>query len=401
MSDYWTKRQRQKILDVIKDADLKSEDISKYYSNASFYLQNEIQGIFDTYKSRYGLSESEARKLLNQISDEKTYSNMLNALRNSYGDDKKELLKELESPAYRYRIQRLEEMQNQVDNIMQNGYKVEKEVATDSIIDTSYNSYYKDIFNLQKDTGVSYSFANLDSKIVDQFIKSQWSGKNFSSRIWANTSKTAEALKDEMMIGILTGKSEKKMGEDIANLLGVEAYKGRRLVRTESAAITSEVDKAAYKSAGVETLIFRAVHDFRTSSICQSMGGERIKVSEAKEGVNIPPMHPNCRSWTEPVIDEEITSNMKRRNRNPITGKSEVVDGNETYNEWLKRMQEDHGVDTVELFKKKTLNLSSDEKQYKKYKELLGSENVPNTLANFQQLKYNNPDEWNELKKKI
>ena len=43
----------------------------------------------------------------------------------------------------------------------------------------------------------------------------------------------------------------------------------------------------------------------RTSDICRSLDGTVHKVSQAKVGVNFPPMHPNCRSTTVPKFNDQ------------------------------------------------------------------------------------------------
>lgn len=52
----------------------------------------------------------------------------------------------------------------------------------------------------------------------------------------------------------------------------------------------------------------------------------------------------------------------------------------------------------TEAEKKAHINYHSDKEQYKRYKKRLGRDNVPKNLEKFQNLKYNNIKEWNELK---
>ena len=48
--------------------------------------------------------------------------------------------------------------------------------------------------------------------------------------------------------------------------------------------------------------------------------------------------------------------------------------------------------------KKACVNYYADKSQYAEYKKQLGTENVPETLEDFQKLKYNNKEEWDKLK---
>lgn len=52
----------------------------------------------------------------------------------------------------------------------------------------------------------------------------------------------------------------------------------------------------------------------------------------------------------------------------------------------------------TEAEKKACVNYYADKSQYERYKRCLGAENVPKTLEDFQNLKYNNKEEWGNLK---
>ena len=395
---YWKKRQEEKLADILDDAQVSSEYISSVYSKACVYTQNQIEGIFEKYKSNYGLSEIEVKRLLSTMVNDHDYNELKRLLKNNVSNQQREeLLKRLDAPAYQYRIKRLENMQSQLDNLMKEVYNIEKDKSTDCYINSAFNAYYKDVYNIQQGMNIAYQFDNLDSNLIDKTLKSKWSGKNYSDRIWNNTNELADSLKDEMMLGVLTNKTEKEMADTIMNKFAVGAYQARRLIQTESAAMSAFADQLAFEDAGIDKQMFIAVHDSRTSKICQQHDRSIVETSKAQVGVNVPPLHPNCRSYMISYI-EGITDTMKKRQRNPITGRDEVVDVKENYDQWLKRQQETHGVDNVDTFIKKTKNLSNDRKQYKKYLDVLGKENMPSSLSKFQDLKYKNVEQWNDLK---
>lgn len=68
-----------------------------------------------------------------------------------------------------------------------------------------------------------------------------------------------------------------------------------------------------------------------------------------------------------------------------------------TYAEWYKKYVE--GDPDVLAQEKAEKNYSSDKKQYERYKEILGKD-APKTFAKFQDMKYNDSEKWDELKKK-
>ena len=311
--NYWERRQSDTLERILKKADASADEIANIYAKSSFYLNSKIEGIFDRYRSKYGLSIQEAKILLNQLDDITSYEEMIKILRNSNDKDKQELLKYLDSPAYHYRIERLQNVQRSIDDVMQNIYNQEKKISTLNYIDVAHDSYFRTVFNMQKNLGYEFNFSNINPKYIDTLLHANWSGKNYSERIWNNTKELSKQLKEELLIGVLTSKSERDMQKEISERFQVGNYKARRLIQTESAYMSTMMDLQAYEEADVDTVRFVAMHDLKTSKICQRHDGKYIEIKNAVVGSNTPPLHPNCRSFVVPVIDEDLDKGLKRR----------------------------------------------------------------------------------------
>ena len=399
MSNYWRNRQAEHIQRAMEIAEASSQELAKLYQKSCYYFNEQIQGVFDKYRKKHSLSEAEAKALLNDLTDPTSYDQMLKRLKaGAKGEERKELLKELEAPAYRYRINKLQDSQKNLDVMMREVYKREKEVNTLTYIDVAYDSYFNSIYNLHERTSIAFSFENIDPEVIDKLLNSKWSGKNYSERIWDNTQNLADSVKEEMLMGVLTGKSEKQMADTIVEKFAVGAYNSRRLICTESDFISNALDMEAYREADIEMVRFCAVHDMKTSPICQTHDHSTIPLDKAVQGVNVPPLHPNCRSSTEPVINKALEAKMERRVRDPVTGKDKIVSANQNYQEWLRNQQKEHGKDNVETFRKKVLNAKKDREQFKRYKSVIGGKELPETFAKFQDLKYNDGKDWKDLK---
>ncbi len=78
------------------------------------------------------------------------------------------------------------------------------------------------------------------------------------------------------------------------------------------------------------------------------------------------------------------------------TGKRFEVPRDMTYNEWKAKQGELYGEGAVDKARKMHYNESADRKQWKKYRELLGSD-APKTFTDFQELKYDDDDAYQEL----
>lgn len=390
---YWERRQVENMYRYMQSAEDIADQIAKLYLRSARWLTMAAEDIFERYMTKHNLSEAEARRLLNELRDKTSIDELIQKLEGK--GDKKEVLAKLESPAYQARIRKLEELQTQLDQVMQNVYQQEKQISTSHYVDLANEAFYRTIFNLQQRAQAAFSFNYIDPKQIDAVVNSKWSGQNYSTRIWGNTRALAKDVKEELLINLVTGRTERETAEVIANKFAQGASNARRLVRTESAYLSAELSARAIKEAGVEEYQYMATLDLKTSEICRKMDLQIFKVSDRKVGVNCPPMHPWCRSTIVAVIDRKYLEGKKRAAIDPETGERILVPRNMTYEEWYKKYVK--GKTKAETSEKKLKNKSSDQKQHERYRKVLG-DNVPDKLDDFQEMKYNDGEKWRVAK---
>ena len=326
------------MFEYMRPAEDTADDIAKLYQKASGYISHELDKIFERYKRKHHLTDAEAYRLLNDLKDKTSLDELKQALRApGRGQTAADILAELESPAFRARLERLQQLQNQIDMTMQQIYKQEKVRSTSHYVDLANESYYRSIFDIQQRTGLGFSFATIDPKAIDEVINSRWSGTNYSGRIWHNTRALAQDLKQELLINLVTGRTDSEVADIIANKYAQGASNARRLVRTESCNLANQMEMQSYEECGIETYIYVATLDIKTSSVCRGLDGKRFPVSEQQPGKNCPPMHPWCRSTTICDISKAELSQMRRRARNPVTGKNEEIPASMTYEQWYAK----------------------------------------------------------------
>lgn len=397
-NSYWENRAAWDMYHRMQDAEETADQLARIYRNASMLLTNKAKDIFEKYMTKHGLSETQAWNLLNTMQDKNSLEELRNALKNKDSDKtKQELLQELEAPAYRARMERLQDLLQQMDTVMQNVYHQEQLFDTSFFQNLCEEVYYRSIYNIQRQTGLGFSFSNISQKQIDQVLSMNWSGKHYSQRIWKNTQDLSETLKQELLVSLLTGRTDRETSEVIMNRFGTGAMQARRLVRTESCFLSGELTARSYKECGIEKYRYLATLDLRTSEICRELDGKVFPLKERQAGKNYPPMHPWCRSMTISVIDEDVLRTMKRNAYNPEKGRSETVPANMTYTQWYEKYVK--GNAKVEAEEKAIQNAASDRKQYERYQKIL-SKDVPKRLADFQEMKYNNPEKWKKLQLK-
>jgi SPP1 gp7 family putative phage head morphogenesis protein len=144
------------------------------------------------------------------------------------------------------------------------------------------------------------SFDN-NRKIKDTLNPIKWSKLTFAQSLVnakndlltgiQKTLKKVDAMDDKSILKSL-----------INNNLGSYKSSLERIIVTETTAQLNYANKVAYKECGITAVRFNATLDKRTSNICRKHDQEIVPIKDAKPGVNIPPLHPHCRSYITPII---------------------------------------------------------------------------------------------------
>ena len=362
--EYWAKRKANLIYEQMDKAEKQADKFDKVYEEAKAYLDKEINKIFDKFQRDYGLSENAARQVLKNMKDKKELADLRRMLEARPNDPNiQRLLADLDSPAYTYRMKRLERLSDDLDLMRESIYHSEKKGSDTFYSDLMKDSYYKATFDLQQQTGLAYNFSGLPKTEIKRLQGLKWAGEAYSDRIWSNTGALASSVKDELLVSLMTGRSVRDTSQAIAERFEVSKGKARRLVRTESAFFHNQMELLSYEDAEIEKYKFVAVLDKRTSHICQQHDNKVYNTDEAVPGVNYPPLHPWCRSTTIAYDEDADYSKLERRARNPKTGKVEYVPADMSYNDWYdKYVAKDRG---------KSYNQGASEAKAKLYSEQL------------------------------
>ena len=381
-SSYWDKRAIRRLTDAEKRGEEYSKRIQKIYDQAYKNIQRDIDNIYANYSKATGLDVQSLKTLLTKSETDKLWKEL-----------KAKGLDQYIKGNYKARISRLEKLQAQIYAKAKEIYPKEQLEQTMCYEGVINDSYYKAIYDTQMGTGLDFAFSKIDDNMVSSLLSERWSGKNYSQRIWGNTDILAESLSEIIGGAMSSGQSIAKTSREVRERFGVAKYYADRLVRTEVNHFNNEADAMAYEEMDVDKYVFLATLDTRTSTKCQEMDGEVIPLKERQVGKNYPPLHPNCRSKTRAYMGEEIEKTLKRRARDPVTGKTEVI-GNVSYKEWAKQ----HGIDQLDSKALKQFNPldSYDHKQYENYKKIFPE---IDTVDKFRKIKYNNIELWGKYKK--
>lgn len=310
--DYWEERQIKREAKAFTTI----QDIEKEYKialeKAKQNINKELSRIGTTYMKDNNLGYHDALKLLKGDEykvwkkDLHDYMAEYNKLLKTAPLEAKKLYLEIETLAARSRMSHLDSLKAQVDMEM-----VKLIFGVEDSAKNALTSVYRDTFiEVTKDLGINAIVSRDKIKTV---LDRPWSGANFSQRIWSNTDKLAQTVKQEIVNGMIQGINLQTMAKRVSERFETAKKNDvERLLRTEVNYTLNQATLDGYKEAGIEKYEFSATLDSRTSQICSELNGEIFEIKKIAVGLNYPPMHPRCRSTTIPIIDYESLINQGR-----------------------------------------------------------------------------------------
>ncbi|WP_236931812.1 minor capsid protein [Fusobacterium animalis] len=322
--DYWEKRQVKREAKAFTTI----QDIEKEYKialeKAKQNINKELSRIGTTYMKDNNLSYHDALKLLKGDEykvwkkDLHDYMKEYNKLLKTAPLEAKKLYLEIETLSAKSRMSHLDSLRAQVDMEM-----VKLIFGVEDSAKNALTSVYRDTFiEVTKDLGINAIVSRDKIKTV---LDRPWSGANFSQRIWSNTDKLAQTVKQEIVNGMIQGINLQTMAKRVSERFETAKKNDvERLLRTEVNYTLNQATLDGYKEAGIEKYEFSATLDSRTSQICSELHGEVFEIKKIAVGLNYPPMHPRCRSTTIPIVDYE---NLIRQGREEIGEKD--IESNE------------------------------------------------------------------------
>ena len=373
--------------------------ITLEYEKAEKELNDKINLWYERFAKNNGLTLAEAKKVLNakelkefkwSVDDYIKYAeeNELNG----------QWVKELENASARVHIERFEALKIDMKATIEKLYFVQSGTLFKTLGKVYSDTYYRSCFEVQKAFGIGWNVAKVDENRLKKALSTPWTADDstFSARLWSNREKLVSEVQSTITRGLMTGKTPDKMTAEISKAMGSSKRNAGRIVMTETAAISAMGQKDAYEELDVEEFEIVETFDGSTCEVCGELNGKHFPQSEYKIGVTVPPFHPWCRGCTAPYF-EDMKGLSTRFARDVKTGKAYEVPNDMTYAEWKQKQDEKYGEGTVDTVRKMNYNKSEDQKQYDKYKKVLGKE-APKKLEDFQNIKYFEPEKYAKLK---
>lgn len=318
----WIERAKQRVLDNAEITDQSVKEIMSLFDEAAWQMETEINAMFQKYATENGLTNAETSKMLTGSEYSRWRKGIDEYLKEAEGDSA--TLLELNTLAAKSRISRKEQMLASVYKTMITLSGDTETKLTDLLGDIYKTNYYRGCYDVQSILGVGFNVSKVDETMLFRILKHPWSGKNYSQALWENTDKLATLAKRELTLGFMTGASVQKMAKEINDVMGKGRYAAERLARTESSYFANQGRQESYRELGVKEYTFLG----GGCEDCLALNGQDFLVDEAESGVNLPPIHPNCKCTTVPKTGVDLFKD--REGVNPLKD-------NPKFEEWKKK----------------------------------------------------------------
>ncbi|WP_438837959.1 minor capsid protein [Streptococcus pluranimalium] len=274
-------------------AELMKRDINRdklltnIYQESFNRMQEKIDGFYIRYAKREGLTRSEAIKKASEMDVEKFSAKAARAVREKdFSSSTNEWLKVYN---LKMKVSRLELLKAELTLEIQNLTAEINEVFDKARTEEYLNEYKRQAGVL----GISSSGAK---KRMQAILDADFYGQKFSNRVWGTLGLRATLQRD--VFGSLNRIFTDMMGykqemKRLAKKYGTSEQNAKRLLKTEIARINADTQLAMLKENGFTHLIY--VAEPGACEVCQALDGKAIPIEEVEKGVNMYPMHPNCR----------------------------------------------------------------------------------------------------------
>lgn len=291
--NYWEKRSTELMKRLENNTEQTINSLIRAYEQATKNINKEIARIFNNYAKDDVLSKETLTQLLNKKETEQYYKNLLEVINNITDENiKKKLLAKYNASAYSHRISRYQALQDNINVELKKLANIEQQITETRYIYTIKEGYYHNIYDIQKGTGLGFSFAQIDNRTINLMLNENWTNNsNFSKRIWNNSEKLGNYLRTQLTADTMSGKSIQKISKELFEYMNVGLYMATRLVRTETNYFANRAELLSMQECGIEKYVYMATLDNVTCKHCAELDEKKFFIKDAKQGINCPPLH--------------------------------------------------------------------------------------------------------------
>lgn len=308
--EYWRKREDRNLKRLKKEEKDWNSVIDDIYDRMISELDDEIALFYSRFANNAEMSMAEAVKYLKKTDIDwyatraKFYCELA-AKDFAEGTDKRASIyfsDEANEEMLRYnatmRINRLEMLKSQMKLRI-----LKAQSKTEETIDMALWKRTYDTF--QHQAGILGNTVLDDVQpMVETIARASFHGQEFSERIWGKQQTLLQRqLNKAISECLILGKGAAPFSRKLAKICNASKYQAQRLMNTELARVQCQAEQEAYERCGFTDMVYLV--NPSCCPECRKHDGRHFPTRKMEQGVNAPPLHPNCRCFTAPWLKRE------------------------------------------------------------------------------------------------
>ncbi|MDG4509643.1 minor capsid protein [Streptococcus suis] len=261
--------------------------LAQIYKESFDRMQKEIDGFYLRYAGKTGLTKQEAMKRVSEMDVTKFNAKAAKAIKEKdFSHATNEWLKVYN---LKMKVSRLELLKAELALEIQN-----LTADVNEVFDKARTSEYLNEYKRQAGIlGISSSGAK---KRMQAILDADFYGQKFSARVWGGLGLRATLQRDvfgslnRILTDMMGYKQEMKR---LAKKYGTSEQNAKRLLKTEIARINADTQYSMLKDNGFTHMIF--VAEPGACDLCGPLDKVAVPIDKVEKGVNMYPLHPNCR----------------------------------------------------------------------------------------------------------
>lgn len=301
--DYWCDRYKlEEAVRASSDAEFEAQ-LKAVYQQHIRDIQNEIDGFWQRYADRNGITKLEAQKQADKIDvtlvgfKAKQLVERAERLRASGKIVDASYFTKAENDLMRLynlkmKTSRLEVLQANLKLLQYELAMSEHENTQRHLLEAVRREHLYSS-GILKDTLASYKTPKINAEAI---IYANFHGARWDKTIWKRQDALRSVVKKAVSDTILRGHGTAPLIKQLEREFKVSYSYARRLAVTETARVYSEAQRLNYEANGFDE--YEIIAESGACGVCAPLNGTHHKVSAMVPSYNAPPFHPNCRCTT-------------------------------------------------------------------------------------------------------
>lgn len=292
--DYWREREEEQRKHNIEAESEYEKEIAKIYKRMLNEIETQINAFFTKYAKQNAITMAEAKKRANKLDIE------------AYAEKAKKYVKEKnfsEQANKEMKIYNLTMKANRLE-LLKAQLGLEFCAGADEIqMYMEEKLEGRTLDEIERQAGILGKSVQNNKEFAKSIVNASFHNATFSDRIWAQQDNLRNELSNILTNALIGGRNPREFIPQIRKRFNVTQGQADRLLRTELARVQTDAQMKSFGRNGFDEYTFLALGT--ACEVCRKLDGKHFEVDKANAGVNMPPMHPNCRCSTSAYMDDE------------------------------------------------------------------------------------------------